>query len=95
MVLIVVAHRTGKLHYPKHECIMSFDDEMAFFGLMSDVIGDCCYEDYRDKHRENAERIADDQVRRPLASRASDEDTVLYKRVHAVTIDNNGIDFRD
>jgi len=35
---------------------------MAFFGIASDIIGDCCYEEYRDRRRENAERIADDQV---------------------------------
>ena len=28
---------------------------------MPDVIGDCCYEDYRDRKRENAERIMDDK----------------------------------
>jgi len=59
---ILSYYRTGKLHYPKNECIMSFDDEMAFFGLLPDVIGACCYEEYRDKKRENSERLADDQV---------------------------------
>lgn len=29
---------------------------------MPDVIGDCCYEDYRDRKRENAERILDDKL---------------------------------
>ena len=29
---------------------------------MPDVIGDCCYEDYRDRKRENAERIMDDKT---------------------------------
>ena len=36
--------------------------ELAFFGIMPDVIGDCCYEDYRDRKRENAERIMDDKT---------------------------------
>jgi len=35
---------------------------MAFFGIASDVIGDCCYEEYRDRRHENTERMADDQV---------------------------------
>ena len=35
---------------------------MSFFGIQSDVIGDCCYEEYRDRRRENQERLADDQV---------------------------------
>lgn len=55
-------YRTGKLHYPKHECLMSYDEELAFFGIIPDVIGDCCYEDYRDRKRENAERMLDDRL---------------------------------
>jgi len=55
-------YRTGKLHYPKQECLTQFDEELAFFGIMPDVIGDCCYEDYRDRKRENAERIMDDKT---------------------------------
>lgn len=54
-------YRTGKLHYPKHECLMQYDEELAFFGIIPDVIGDCCYEDYRDRKRENAERMLDDR----------------------------------
>lgn len=55
-------YRTGKLHYPKHECLMAYDEELAFFGIIPDVIGDCCYEDYRDSKRENAERMLDDRI---------------------------------
>merc|ERR1719282_2311997 len=55
-------YRTGKLHYPKQECLTQYDEELAFFGIMPDVIGDCCYEDYRDRKRENAERIMDDKT---------------------------------
>ncbi|CAG0920342.1 unnamed protein product [Notodromas monacha] len=55
-------YRTGKLHYPKHECLTSYDEELAFFGIIPDVIGDCCYEDYRDRKRENAERLLDDRL---------------------------------
>lgn len=55
-------YRTGKLHYPKHECLMAYDEELAFFGIIPDVIGDCCYEDYRDRKRENAERMLDDRI---------------------------------
>lgn len=53
--------RTGKLHFPKNECLMQYDEELAFFGIIPDVIGDCCYEDYRDRKRENAERMLDDR----------------------------------
>ncbi|RWS10656.1 potassium voltage-gated channel protein Shal-like protein [Dinothrombium tinctorium] len=55
-------YRTGKLHYPKHECLMQYDEELSFFGIIPDVIGDCCYEDYRDRKRENAERMLDDKM---------------------------------
>ncbi|XP_013777338.2 potassium voltage-gated channel protein Shal-like [Limulus polyphemus] len=55
-------YRTGRLHFPKYECLMAFDEELAFFGIIPDVIGDCCYEDYRDKKRENVERIMDDKL---------------------------------
>ena len=55
-------YRTGKLHYPKHECITAYDEELAFFGIMPDIIGDCCYEDYRDRKRENQERLQDDKA---------------------------------
>lgn len=54
-------YRTGKLHYPKHECLSAYDEELAFFGIMPDLIGDCCYEDYRDRKRENSERLLDDK----------------------------------
>lgn len=55
-------YRTGKLHFPRHECLTSYDEELTFFGVMPDVIGDCCYEDYRDRKRENAERLLDDKL---------------------------------
>jgi len=54
-------YRTGKLHYPRHECVSSYDEELAFFGIMPDVIGDCCYEEYRERKREVQERIIDDK----------------------------------
>ncbi|XP_032894192.1 potassium voltage-gated channel subfamily D member 2 [Amblyraja radiata] len=53
-------YRTGKLHYPRHECISAYDEELAFFGIIPEIIGDCCYEEYKDRKRENVERILDD-----------------------------------
>jgi potassium voltage-gated channel Shal-related subfamily D protein len=55
-------YHTGKLHYPRHECLLSYDEELSFFGILPDVIGDCCYEEYRDRKRENAERLMDDKM---------------------------------
>ncbi|XP_062891605.1 potassium voltage-gated channel subfamily D member 1-like [Mobula hypostoma] len=53
-------YRTGRLHYPRHECLAAFDHELAFFGLVPELIGDCCLEEYRDRRKESAERLADD-----------------------------------
>lgn len=54
-------YRTGKLHFPRNECIAAFDEELAFFGIMPDVMGDCCYEEYRDRKRDTQERLLDDK----------------------------------
>ncbi|KAM8909571.1 A-type voltage-gated potassium channel KCND2 [Spinachia spinachia] len=54
-------YRTGKLHFPRQECISSYDDELAFFGIIPEIIGDCCYEEYKDRRRENQERVQDDE----------------------------------
>ncbi|XP_044307562.1 potassium voltage-gated channel subfamily D member 3 isoform X2 [Varanus komodoensis] len=53
-------YRTGRLHYPRYECISAYDEELAFYGILPDIIGDCCYEEYKDRKRENAERLMDD-----------------------------------
>ncbi|XP_069785214.1 A-type voltage-gated potassium channel KCND1 isoform X2 [Narcine bancroftii] len=53
-------YRTGKLHYPRQECLAAFDEELAFFGVVPELIGDCCLEEYRDRKKESAERLADD-----------------------------------
>ncbi|XP_066499637.1 potassium voltage-gated channel subfamily D member 3 isoform X2 [Hoplias malabaricus] len=53
-------YRTGKLHYPRYECITAYDEELAFFGIIPEIISDCCYEEYKDRKRENAERLMDD-----------------------------------
>ena len=58
---ILSYYRSGKMHYPKAECITAFEEEMSFFGIMPDIIGDCCYEEYRDRKRENVERLIEDQ----------------------------------
>uniref|UniRef100_UPI00358FC494 A-type voltage-gated potassium channel KCND2-like n=1 Tax=Myxine glutinosa TaxID=7769 RepID=UPI00358FC494 len=63
-------YRTGHLHYPRHECIAAYDDELSFFGIIPEIIGDCCYEEYKDRRRENAERLADDAEMNPKAEGA-------------------------
>lgn len=59
---VLAFYRSGNLHWPKDECVAAFDDELAFFGLGQDSIGDCCQEDYRDRKKENLERIAEDMA---------------------------------
>ncbi|XP_054473551.1 potassium voltage-gated channel subfamily D member 3-like isoform X2 [Anoplopoma fimbria] len=54
-------YRTGKLHYPRQQCISAYDEELIFFGIIPEIIGDCCYEEYKDRKRENLERLQDDQ----------------------------------
>ncbi|XP_077355040.1 A-type voltage-gated potassium channel KCND2-like, partial [Festucalex cinctus] len=58
-------YQMGKLHFPRHECIAAFDEELTFFGIIPEVIGDCCYEDYKDRRRENQERLQDDEESDP------------------------------
>ncbi|KAI4826926.1 hypothetical protein KUCAC02_030356 [Chaenocephalus aceratus] len=42
-------------------CISAYDEELTFFGIIPEIIGDCCYEEYKDRKRENLERLQDDQ----------------------------------
>ncbi|KAM8917056.1 A-type voltage-gated potassium channel KCND3-like isoform 2-T3 [Spinachia spinachia] len=58
---ILNLYRTGKLHYPRNQCISAYDEELIFFGIIPEIIGDCCYEEYKDRKRENLERLQDDQ----------------------------------
>ena len=52
-------YRTGKLHYPRHECIQAFDEELAFYGIVPEIIGDCCMEvsPMRSLHLRNASTV--------------------------------------
>ncbi|VDO92838.1 unnamed protein product [Soboliphyme baturini] len=58
---ILTFYRTGKLHFPKNECLLAYDEELTFFGIMADLISDCCYEEYKDKKRENKERLMEEK----------------------------------
>ena len=50
-------YRTGKLHFPKSECVVSFEEELTFFGIKGFNISNCCWDDYHDKKRECNERL--------------------------------------
>ncbi|KAI0978985.1 hypothetical protein GJ496_011083 [Pomphorhynchus laevis] len=54
---IINFYRTGKLHFPREECVTAYEEELAYFGIEEDMIGDCCYEDFRERKRDNCERI--------------------------------------
>lgn len=54
-------YRTGRLHYPRNECITAYDEELSFFGIIPDLMADCCYEEYRDRKRESSERLLDEK----------------------------------
>jgi potassium voltage-gated channel Shal-related subfamily D protein 2 len=55
-------YSTGRLHFPKNECLTAYDEELAFFGIVPDLMGDCCYEEYRDRKRESNERQMDEKA---------------------------------
>ncbi|VEL14991.1 unnamed protein product [Protopolystoma xenopodis] len=58
---ILAYYRTGSLHYPKNECVSAYTEELAFFGIMPDIMGDCCHEEYRDRKKDILERLMDDK----------------------------------
>lgn len=54
-------YRNGKLHYPRGECVSSFEDELIFFGISEDHVHDCCWEDFSERKRECIERVFEDK----------------------------------
>ncbi|CAH8438333.1 unnamed protein product [Schistosoma turkestanicum] len=53
---IMEYYRSEKLHLPKDYCVTAYHEELLYFGIMPEIMGDCCYEEYLDKYRENKER---------------------------------------
>jgi len=41
-------YRTGRIHMPRDVCFTAFVDELAFFGIRTDI-AECCHEDYEDR----------------------------------------------
>lgn len=36
-------YRTGRVHWPRTECVAAFNDELAFFGIRAgDAVAECC-----------------------------------------------------
>ena len=61
-------YRTGKLHFPRNECAVSFEQELEFFGIKTGFIAHCCWDEFDDKKKELDERLAD------LELESNDED---------------------
>jgi len=57
---ILTYYRTGRVHFPRQDCVAAFDEELSFFGIHPEAVADCCLEDYRDRKMENVERQSDD-----------------------------------
>ncbi|TNN12961.1 Potassium voltage-gated channel subfamily D member 3 isoform 2 [Schistosoma japonicum] len=53
---IMEYYRSERLHLPKDYCVTAYHEELLYFGIMPEIMGDCCYEEYLDKYRENRER---------------------------------------
>jgi len=51
-------YRTGRIHMPRDVCLTAFLDELAFFGIRSDVIADCCHEEYEDRYTGWPKKVA-------------------------------------
>lgn len=49
-------YRTGRLHFPREECVSIYEEELNFFGIRPDALEICCYEDYMEKKKEDADR---------------------------------------
>lgn len=73
-------YRSGKVHYPRRGCVSAYEQELAFFGIVPDLIGDCCYEEYKDRRRENLERIRGDAESAPPRA-SSPADTSVRERM--------------
>ena len=58
---------------------MAYDEELSFFGIMPDLIADCCYEDYKDKKRENQERLMEERIDAPDKCKVEQTLQVCYR----------------
>ncbi|XP_019627277.1 PREDICTED: potassium voltage-gated channel protein Shal-like [Branchiostoma belcheri] len=59
---ILSYYRTNKLHFPPTGCVRSYNQQLSFFGIMPELIDDCCYEHWRVK---NAKEVTRSKIRRP------------------------------
>ncbi|VDL89301.1 unnamed protein product [Schistocephalus solidus] len=58
---ILEYYRHGFLHFPRSECFLAYEKELIFFRISTDLMGECCYENYQDCRREHTERLIEAQ----------------------------------
>ncbi|KER34254.1 hypothetical protein T265_00104 [Opisthorchis viverrini] len=78
---IMTYYQSGTLHFPKNLCASAFEEELRFFAILPDHMGDCCYEEYLDQCREVKERVQD---KSPFVRSASKHATSLRGQLSAV-----------
>lgn len=49
-------YRTGRLHFPRNECVATYKDELNFFGIRPEALEMCCYEDFMERIKDDADR---------------------------------------
>ncbi|KAM7535371.1 hypothetical protein Aperf_G00000095151 [Anoplocephala perfoliata] len=59
-------YRTGRLHFPRNECVSIYEEELKFFGIRPDALEICCYEDYMEKKKEDADRFVTVKEEQPF-----------------------------
>ncbi|EDO47671.1 predicted protein, partial [Nematostella vectensis] len=82
---------TGKLHYPRDECVELFIDELKFFGIPDEYICTCCWEDEYDPAKEKLERIREENRKRQeeeeKKNRRIPHDATLREKIWLTTKD--------
>lgn len=59
-------YRTGRLHFPRNECVSTYEDELKFFGIRPDALEICCYEDFMERRKEDADRCLTVKEEKPF-----------------------------
>ncbi|CDI98309.1 potassium voltage gated channel subfamily D [Echinococcus multilocularis] len=59
-------YRTGQLHFPRSECVFIYEKELNFFGIRPNALELCCYEDFVEKKREDADRFVTKKEEQPF-----------------------------
>ncbi|CRK94668.1 CLUMA_CG008168, isoform A [Clunio marinus] len=69
-------YHTGSLHYPTHECDLSFDEELIFFGIPAEFMSDCCFDEFNHRKENCKER-----AKRHKADDPGDQTLTLRQKI--------------